>query len=265
MTPQELKDKMAARRETAKMVKEYWADVLPGLGDIPEPQLQGWINRFSVDTIIDGITEAIIIRSKAAHARWDKGKTDSGSKDLHAVAPVCIHLHSDCGFGCGCGCGCASASVSASARATESARESEGEHASRATAAPQPTLPRPEEKKKEQTKPETKTNPVGASSSSANQSKGNTGKPKTCKKCGDPLERSTNHACVMCIFCAEAPVRSKPSDYCSGCWAKREAGQKLQPMLDWDGKQWVRKGAKAAVAMVAGGTVDRPLGNVDEL
>jgi hypothetical protein len=64
MTPEELKQKMAARRETAQMVREYWAEMMPDFGGIPEPQLLGWINRFDLDTIVQGINAAMIIRSK---------------------------------------------------------------------------------------------------------------------------------------------------------------------------------------------------------
>jgi hypothetical protein len=64
MTPQELKEKMRLRRETAEMVKEYWAEMMPKLGDIPEPQLQGWLSRFDLDTMVEGINAAMIIRSK---------------------------------------------------------------------------------------------------------------------------------------------------------------------------------------------------------
>jgi len=64
MNPQELKETMRLRRETAQMVREYWAEMMPKLGEIPEPQLQGWLSRFDLDTMIEGINAAMIVRSK---------------------------------------------------------------------------------------------------------------------------------------------------------------------------------------------------------
>ena len=91
MTPQELKDKMAARREMAQMVREYWAEMLPDLGGIPEPQLLGWINRFDLDTMVQGINAAMIIRSKQDAAGKETSVQDAvnyASGAMNKLKPV---------------------------------------------------------------------------------------------------------------------------------------------------------------------------------
>jgi hypothetical protein len=57
-------EKLKQRREDAEVIKAYWEGVLPGIGNLPESQLQGWMQRFGLATIIAGLDAAVIKRSK---------------------------------------------------------------------------------------------------------------------------------------------------------------------------------------------------------
>jgi hypothetical protein len=57
-------EKLKQRREDAEAIKAYWEGVLPEIGSLPESQLQGWMQRFALGTIIAGLDAAVIKRSK---------------------------------------------------------------------------------------------------------------------------------------------------------------------------------------------------------
>jgi hypothetical protein len=82
----DLLEKLKQRREEAEAVRAYWADALPSIGTLPEPQLQGWLQRFNLDIIIGGIDAAVILRSKR-DAKGEKLPTqeavDYASKSMH--------------------------------------------------------------------------------------------------------------------------------------------------------------------------------------
>lgn len=60
----DLLEKLKQRREDGEAIKAYWEAVLPGIGNLPESQLQGWLNRFDLHVIVAGLDAAVIKRSK---------------------------------------------------------------------------------------------------------------------------------------------------------------------------------------------------------
>lgn len=57
-------EKLKQRGEEAETVRAYWAETLPGIGQLPEPQLQSWLSRFELDAILGGLDAAVNQRSK---------------------------------------------------------------------------------------------------------------------------------------------------------------------------------------------------------
>lgn len=66
MTPKDLIEKARKLREIREAAQTYWGEMLPGLGKVPEPQLQSWVSRYSLESIAYGVDSAVSLCSKAS-------------------------------------------------------------------------------------------------------------------------------------------------------------------------------------------------------
>ncbi|HEV2289925.1 MAG TPA: hypothetical protein VGR81_13355 [Candidatus Acidoferrales bacterium] len=64
MSKADILEKLKQHGEAAEIVRAYWAETLPGIGQLPEPQLQSWLIRFELDAIVGGLDAAVNQRSK---------------------------------------------------------------------------------------------------------------------------------------------------------------------------------------------------------
>lgn len=267
-------EKLKQRREIADAVRAYWADVLPDIGLLPEPQLQSWLGKFDLDAMIAGLDAAVTQRSK----RDAKGDPMTAAEAVNFASAVMNRLHLE---------GLPEAErealkatkdrirearSAAGKRGNEKRWHSESEVATtcdnlRSLATPLPPSysssvsvavsssslsssldaasssssndnipPQPEEKSKDNT--QTKTN--GVRDVLANQRQNQ--KTKTCKKCGATLEPKVNHTCPLVKTEDQAVAKAQGGYYpgdtgCYGCGKLRRNYNSDYCQACWDTRQ----------------------------